>query len=49
MSKFTKKWQKEFEKRYSTAVLELKNLEAEYKEMKDTKIKKTGMVAAKFE
>ena len=36
MSKFTKKWQKEFEKRYSTAVLELKNLEAEYKEMKDT-------------
>ena len=36
MSKFTKKWQKEFEKRYSTAVIELKNLEAEYKEMKDT-------------
>jgi hypothetical protein len=36
MSKFTKKWQKEFEKRYSVAVTELSNLEAEYKEMKDT-------------
>ena len=36
MAKFTKKWQKEFEKRYSAAILEIKNLEAEYKEMKDT-------------
>ena len=36
MGKFTKKWQKEFEKRYSEAVTELSNLEAEYKEMKET-------------
>ena len=36
MAKFTKKWQKEFEKRYSSAILEIKNLEGEYKEMKDT-------------
>lgn len=36
MSKYTKKWQKEFEKRYSAAVTELNNLQSEYKEMVET-------------
>jgi len=36
MAKYTKKWEKDFEKRYSTAVTELNNLESEYKEMKET-------------
>lgn len=36
MSKHTKKWEKEFEKRYSNAITELKSLEQEYKEMTDT-------------
>lgn len=36
MGKYTKKWEKDFEKRYSATVTELNNLEAEYKEMKET-------------
>lgn len=36
MAKYTKKWQKDFEKRYSNAIKELRNLENEYKEMVDT-------------
>ncbi len=36
MAKYTKKWQKDFEKRYSNVIKELRNLENEYKEMVDT-------------
>lgn len=33
MSKYTKKWDKEFQKRYTAAIKELDSLEKEYKEM----------------
>lgn len=33
MAKFTKKWEKEFPKRYQAAIKQLKSLEEEYKEM----------------
>ena len=36
MAKYTKKWQKDFEKRYSNVIKELRNLENEYNEMVDT-------------
>lgn len=36
MPKYTKKWEKDFEKRYSNAIKELQSLEKEYKEMTDT-------------
>lgn len=35
MAKYTKKWDKEFTKRYSNAIQELQSLENEYKEMVD--------------
>ncbi len=35
MAKRTKKWEKDFEKRYSNAIKELQSLEAEYKKMRD--------------
>jgi len=34
MSKYTKKWDKDFTKRYSDAIVELQSLEKEYKQMK---------------
>lgn len=43
MAKYTKKWQKEFEKRYSAAILEIKNLEVEYNEMKETNPDEFGL------
>lgn len=36
MPKRTKKWEKDFEKRYSNAIKELQSLENEYKEMKES-------------
>ncbi len=36
MGKHTKKWEKDFEKRYSNAIKELQALEDEYKEMKES-------------
>jgi len=36
MGKYTKKWQKEFTKRYSNAIKELQSLEDEYREMVNT-------------
>jgi mRNA-degrading endonuclease HigB of HigAB toxin-antitoxin module len=36
MSKYTKKWNKEFLKRYSLAIKELRSLEEEFKEMEET-------------
>lgn len=35
MPKRTKKWEKDFEKRYSNAIKELQSLEAEYKQMRE--------------
>jgi hypothetical protein len=36
MGKHTKKWEKDFEKRYSSTIKELQALEEEYKEMKES-------------
>lgn len=36
MAKYTKKWEKDFDKRYSKAIKELDSLEKEYKEMKES-------------
>jgi ABC-type Zn uptake system ZnuABC Zn-binding protein ZnuA len=35
MPKRTKKWEKDFEKRYSNAIKELQSLENEYKQMRE--------------
>lgn len=36
MAKYTKKWDKDFQKRYTKAIKELDSLEKEYKEMKES-------------